>query len=79
MQPTIDKMNQLIQHYMDTSRPDYCAKTGMVDEIVELPRLRDYILAFTSAAYQNPKSVCPVHQMLLPRVIRDEGARARRQ
>ena len=79
LQPTIDKMNQLIQHYMDTSRPDYCAKTGMVDEIVELPRLRDYILAFTSAAYQNPKSVCPVHQMLLPRVIRDEGARARRQ
>ena len=78
LQPTIDKMNKLIQHYMDTSRPDYCAKTGMVDEIVELPRLRDYILAFASAAYQNPKSICPVHQMLLPRVIRDDDAGARR-
>jgi hypothetical protein len=33
--------------------------------------LRPYVAAFTEAAYQNPKSVCPVHQMLLPRTIRD--------
>lgn len=71
LQPTIDKMNKLIQHYIDTSTPEYCAKEGMVDEIVDMPRLRDYIVAYTDAAYQNPKAICPVHQMLLPRIIRD--------
>ena len=71
LQPTIDKMNKLIQHYIDTSKPDHCAKSGMVDEIVDMPKLRDYIVAFADAAYQNPKSICPFHQMLLPRVIRD--------
>ena len=71
LQPTIDKMNALIQHYIDTSTPAYCAKTGMVDEIVDLPRLRDYMVAFTASAYQNPRSICPVHQMLLPRICRD--------
>ncbi len=71
LQPTIDKMNGLIQHYIDTSKPEFCAKTGMVDEIVDMPKLRDYMVAFTSAAYQNPKSICPMHQMLLPRVCRD--------
>lgn len=71
LQPIIDKMNALIQHYIDTSKPEYCAKTGMVDEIVELPKLRDYMIAFTNAAYQNPKTICPVHQMILPRVCRD--------
>lgn len=71
LQPTIDKMNDLIQQYTDKSKPDFCAKTGMVDEIVELPKLRSYAVAFTDAAYQNPKSICPFHQMLLPRIIRD--------
>ena len=71
LQGTIDKMNQLIQHYIDTSKPAYCAKAGMVDEIVDMPKLRNYVVAFADAAYQNPKSICPMHQMLLPRVIRD--------
>ena len=71
LQPTSDKMNALIQHYIDTSTPAYCAKTGMVDEIVDMPKLRNYVVAFADAAYQNPKSICPFHQMLLPRVIRD--------
>ena len=71
LQGTIDKMNKLIQHYIDTSVPAYCAKSGMVDEVVDMPKLRDYIVAFADAAYQNPKSICPMHQMLLPRVIRD--------
>ena len=71
LQGTIDKMNKLIQHYIDTSVPSYCAKSGMVDEVVDMPKLRDYIVAFADAAYQNPKSICPMHQMLLPRVIRD--------
>lgn len=71
LQPTIDKMNELIQHYIDTSVPSFCAKEGMVDEIVDMPKLRNYMIAFTDAAYQNPDSICPVHQMLLPRIIRD--------
>ena len=71
LQPTIDKMNALIQKYIDKSKPDFCAKTGMVDEIVDMPKLRNYMIAFTDAAYQNPKSICPVHQMIIPRIIRD--------
>ena len=78
LKPTIDKMNELIQLYLDKSKPDYCAKTGMVDEIVDLPKLRDYMVAFTDAAYQNPGSICPVHQMLLPRTIRDYDALAKK-
>lgn len=74
LQPTIDKMNELIQQYIDKSKPEYCAKTGMVDEIVNMPMLRKYMIAFTAAAYQNPKSICPVHQMILPRIIRDYDA-----
>jgi glutaconyl-CoA decarboxylase len=68
--PTLEKMNQMIQDYQDKSRPAYCAKTGFVDEIVSLPELRKYIKAFTGANYQNPKSITPVHQMLLPRIIK---------
>lgn len=67
-------MNALIQHYIDTSTPEFCAKTGMVDEVVDLPKLRDYMVAFTDAAYQNPQSICPVHQMILPRICRDFDA-----
>ena len=70
--PTIDKMNALIQDYNDKSKPAYCAKMGFVDEIVKMPALRSYVLAFTEAAYQNPKAICPFHQMLLPRIIRDQ-------
>ena len=32
--------------------------------------LRGYLKAFAGAVYQNPKSICPRHQMLLPRIIR---------
>ncbi|MDD2737236.1 MAG: carboxyl transferase domain-containing protein [Desulfuromonadaceae bacterium] len=68
--PTLDKMNQMIQDYQEKSRPAYCGKTGFVDEIVSLTALRKYIQAFTGANYQNPKSITPVHQMLLPRIIK---------
>lgn len=71
IQPTIDKMNELIKSYHDKSRPGYCAKVGLVDEIVKLDELRNYICAFIGAAYQNPKSICAFHQMITPRVIRD--------
>ena len=69
--PIIKKMNDMIQLYHDKSRPAYCAKVGMVDEIVDLTDIRPYIQAFTEAAYQNPKSICPMHQMVTPRAIRE--------
>ena len=70
LEPVIDKMNQMIQDYVDKSRPAYCAMKGFIDEVVQLPDLRNYIKAFTGANYQNPKSITPVHQMLLPRIIK---------
>ena len=70
LQPVVDKMNETAKRYYDTSRPAYCAQHGFVDEIVDIPRLRDYLKAFAGAVYQNPKSICPRHQMLLPRIIR---------
>ena len=74
LQPTIDKMNALIQDYAKKSSPKFCAKAGMTDEIVDMNDIRPYIQAFANACYQNPESICPVHQMLLPRVIRDYNA-----
>lgn len=71
LQPTIDKMNALIQAYADKSKPSFCAKHGLVDEIVEMPALREYLVAFAESAYQNPHSICGFHQMLTPRVLRD--------
>ena len=38
LQPTIDKMNALINDYNEKSKPFYCAKAGLVDEIVEIGR-----------------------------------------
>ena len=71
LQPTIDKMNALINDYNEKSKPFYCAKAGLVDEIVDMPMMRNYIVAFTDSCYQNPESICPFHQMLLPRTIRE--------
>jgi glutaconyl-CoA decarboxylase len=71
LQPTIDKMNELIDHYNENSTPKFAAVHGLVDEIVKFTHLRKYVEAFTYAAYQNPKSICAFHQMLTPRVIRD--------
>jgi len=70
LEPVIEKMNQLAQEYHDKSRPLFCAKTGLVDEIVAIKDLRRYLKAFSGAAYQNPKSICPQHQMMLPRSIK---------
>ncbi len=70
LDPTIEKMNALARQYHDQSRPLYCARMGLVDEIVSFPALRPYLCAFIEAAYQNPVSLCPPHQMLVPRFIR---------
>ena len=69
LEPVIDKMNALAQQYYDQSRPVFCAKAGYVDEVTRIRQLRDYFIAFTRSSYQNPESICPHHQMLLPRSI----------
>lgn len=71
LQPTIDKMNKLIEKFTAESRPKSCAEAGMVDEIIDMTAIRGYVEAFTESAYQNPKSICAFHQMLLPRAIRE--------
>jgi len=68
--PVIEAMNKTVQEYVDKSRPSYCAKTGMVDEVVTLPALRNYLVAFANCCYQNPASITPQHQMILPRIIK---------
>ena len=71
LQDTIGKMNQVIKEYTENSRPKYCAITGMLDEIVDMTAIRFYLEAFVESVYQNKKAICPFHQMLLPRVIRE--------
>jgi glutaconyl-CoA decarboxylase len=68
--PVIEKMNALAEQYRNTSDPVYCARHGFVDELVDLSKLRSYLQAFAGAAYQNPRSICPRHQLMLPRIIR---------
>lgn len=70
LQPLIDQMNEMVADYRQQSDPIYGAIHGFVDEVVSLPKLRDYCVAFAGAAYQNPNSITPVHQMLLPRSIK---------
>ena len=68
--PVVEKMNQMAQEYHDNSRPFYCAQEGFVDEVARMNQMRTYMMAFAGAAYQNPKSICPHHHMILPRIIK---------
>jgi glutaconyl-CoA decarboxylase len=68
--PVIESMNKTVKEYYDKSRPSYCAKKGMVDEVVKMTDLRKYLVAFANCVYQNPVSICPQHQMMLPRIIK---------
>jgi glutaconyl-CoA decarboxylase subunit alpha len=70
LQPIIDKMNHLAQQYYERSRPEYCARRGFVDEVIRFEEIRRYLVAFAGAVYQNPISICPLHQMLTPRIIK---------
>lgn len=70
--PVIDKMNEMVKHYEETSQPFYCAKKGFVDEVVRFEEIRRYMVAFANGVYQNPRSICPHHHMLLPRMIRSQ-------
>ena len=56
-----DKMNALIDDYDEKSKPFFCAKAGLTDEIVDMNDMRPYIQAFANACYQNPESICPFH------------------
>jgi len=70
LDPVIESMNKLAKEYHDNSRPVYCARYGLVDEVVPLDTMRKYLVAFAGSVYQNPKSICPQHQMILPRSIK---------
>ncbi len=70
LEPVIEKMNKLAHEYYENSRPLFCAQNGLIDEIVPMSDLRKYLTAFAGAAYQNPKSICPHHHLILPRIIR---------
>ena len=72
LDPIIGKMNELVSHYDETSRPMYCAKAGFVDEVVRYEDIRKYMVAFTNSVYQNPKSICPQHHMIIPRLIKSQ-------
>jgi len=65
-------MNEMVRHYEETSKPIYCAKKGFVDEVVRFGEIRRYMVAFAGGIYQNPRSICPHHHMLLPRLIRSQ-------
>ncbi len=68
--PVIESMNKTVQEYVDKSRPSYCARKGLFDEVVKMTDLRKYFVAFANCCYQNPKSITPQHQMILCRVIK---------
>jgi len=70
LDPVIDKMNKMVEEYYNYSRPIYCARKGMVDELSTMKDIRKYMAAYAGAAYQNPKSICPQHVMLTPRSIK---------
>ncbi len=72
LKPIIDKMNQMVKHYDETSEPVFCAKKGFVDEVVRFHEIRNYMTAFANCVYQNPRSICPQHHMILPRIIRSQ-------
>jgi glutaconyl-CoA decarboxylase len=73
--PVIEQMNALARQYQEESRPVHCATRGFVDEVVRFEDLRRYMVAFAGSAYQNPASLCPQHQLLLPRLIRSQIVR----
>ena len=70
LEPVIEAMNRLVREYHENASPLFCAQNGLVDEVVPLALLRKYLVAFAGAVYQNPASLCPHHQMILPRIIK---------
>ena len=54
LEPVIESMNKLVREYHENASPLFCAKNGLVDEVVPLSSLRKYLVAFANAVYQNP-------------------------
>ncbi|MBI4068017.1 glutaconyl-CoA decarboxylase subunit alpha [Candidatus Kaiserbacteria bacterium] len=51
----IAKMNGLVEKYSESACPHYVARQGIVDEVVNLSRLREYLTWFLHAAYSGMK------------------------
>ena len=49
----IRQMNELVEKYRETSSPRYAAVHGLVDEVISLARMRDYLSWFAHAAYTS--------------------------
>ena len=47
-----------------------------MDEVVRFEEIRSvtgwYLTAFANGVYQNPRSICPQHHLMLPRLIRSQ-------
>ncbi len=43
-----------------------------MDEVVRFEAIRGYMTAFANRVYQNPRSICPQHHLMLPRLIRSQ-------
>lgn len=71
LKPTVDKMSEMIEEYRIKPDPLSCAQHGPLDEIIKLIKIREYMTVSAESVYQNPRSFCAFHQMLLPRAIRD--------
>ena len=52
--PIIEKMNEMVAHYRDTSGPLFCAKEGFVDEIIRFEAMRKYMVAFANGRIPEP-------------------------
>jgi glutaconyl-CoA decarboxylase len=39
---------------------------------VRFEDIRKYMVAFAGSVYQNPRSICPQHHMMLPRLIKSQ-------
>ena len=63
-------MNALAQDYYNESRSGYCAETGFADKVVSFAHIRAYRVAFTDSVYPDPRSICPHHPMMIPRIIK---------
>lgn len=55
----INKMNEIVKHYEESSRPYFCAKKGFVDEVMLFEDMRKYLVAFANCVWQNPTPSCP--------------------
>lgn len=69
IEPIVDRTDTPAAHSHERYGPIECANRGFVDEIIPLPDLRRYIVAFAGCCYQNPKSICAHHRMVLPKII----------